>query len=387
MSSIPTVSVYNKDNPFPARIVENRLLSREGSEKETRHFVLSLAGSGLRYKAGDSLGVYPVNPPAEVDALLGLLGANGQERVVLPKASVSVPLRLALFANLAIDHPTRRFLELLRDLVADPVEKERLLALLKPENAEALSAYLSQRHYVDVLSEYRSHELSPQHFVDQLRRLNPRLYSIASSPLVYPDEIHLTVVVVRYTMNGRERQGVCSSFLAERVREFESLVPIFLSSSHFAPPEDPARDCIMVGPGTGVAPFRAFVQERAAQGARGRNWLFFGDQRRATDFLYEEEWLHALTVGTLNRLDLAWSRDQETKVYVQDRLRENAQELWRWLQAGACFYVCGDAKRMAKDVDAVLHEIVATQGGMDAEAAAAFVKNLRKEGRYQRDVY
>jgi sulfite reductase (NADPH) flavoprotein alpha-component len=238
-----------------------------------------------------------------------------------------------------------------------------------------------------VLADFRSARLGAQDFIDQLRRLNPRLYSVASSARVHPDEVHLTIVVVRYTMNGRERSGVCSSFLADRVKEYESLVPVFLVESHFAPPEDPSRDCIMIGPGTGIAPFRAFLQDRAALQAPGRNWLFFGDQRRASDYLYEEEWDEALRKGLLQRLDLAWSRDQEHKVYVQDKMRENASELWSWIRGGAQVSVCGDAKRMARDVDLALHEIVAREGRMDPAAAADYIRLMKREKRYQRDVY
>ena len=227
----------------------------------------------------------------------------------------------------------------------------------------------------------------PQELVDHMRRLMPRLYSIASSPKVYPTEIHLTVAVVRYTTNQRERVGVCSSFLADRVQVGTTLTPVFVSHSHFGPPEDQSKDCIMVGPGTGIAPFRAFVQDRIAGGAAGRNWVFFGDQKQATDFLYSEEWTEYATKGQVARLDLAWSRDQLHKIYVQDKMRESAAELWSWIRGGAYFYVCGDAKRMAKDVDLALHEIIAQQGGLDAAAAADYVKQLKKDKRYQRDVY
>lgn len=387
MQSIASPSPYNKDNPFPARILENRPLSKAGSDKDTRHFVLSLAGSGIEYEAGDSLGVYPINPPGEVDEVLKRLGASGQERVTLPRATVPVPLRLALFANVALDGPTRKILETLATKATDATERARLASLLEPDATEGLKDYLGKRHYADVLGDFPSARLAPQEFVDHLRRLAPRLYSIASSPKKHPGEVHLTVVVVRYHMNGRDRVGVCSSFLADRVKEIETLVPVFLAESHFRPPADGARDCIMIGPGTGIAPFRAFVEERAATGAPGRNWIFFGDQHEATDFLYEDEWEDALASGRLHRLDTAWSRDQERKIYVQDRLRENAVEVWRWLEGGAHVYVCGDAKRMAKDVDAVLHEIVAKEGGLTAEGAAEYVKRLKKERRYQRDVY
>ena len=220
-----------------------------------------------------------------------------------------------------------------------------------------------------------------------LRLKDERLYSIASSSKAHPSEVHLTVAVVRYETNGRQRHGVCSTFLADRVATGETPVPVFVSHSHFAPPADGARDVIMVGPGTGVAPFRAFMQERVATGASGRNWLFFGDQRRATDFLYEDEWLAWQAQGKLARLDVAFSRDQAEKIYVQDRMRQNGAELWAWLKSGAHFYVCGDAKRMAKDVDAALHEVIAQHGQMDAAAAADYVKQLKKDHRYMRDVY
>jgi sulfite reductase (NADPH) flavoprotein alpha-component len=199
--------------------------------------------------------------------------------------------------------------------------------------------------------------------------------------------VHLTVAIVRYETNNRKRVGVCSTFLADRAQIGATPVPVFVSDSHFGPPEDGAKDCIMIGPGTGIAPFRAFLQDRVASGATGRNWLFFGDQKRGTDFLYEEEWADYLAKKQLTRLDTAFSRDQLLKVYVQDRMRENAAELWRWLQGGAFFYVCGDAKRMAKDVDTALHQIIAEQGGMALEQATEYVKAMKKEKRYQRDVY
>jgi sulfite reductase (NADPH) flavoprotein alpha-component len=223
--------------------------------------------------------------------------------------------------------------------------------------------------------------------VENFRRLMPRLYSISSSPAKYPEEIHLTVAVVRYETNGRTREGVCSTYLADRARLNQPDLPVFVANSHFGLPADDNIPVIMVGPGTGVAPFRSFVMDRATRGAKGPNWLFFGDQRRSADFLYESEWNEWQKSGVLTRLDLAFSRDQEQKIYVQDRMRENGAELWKWISAGAYFYVCGDAKRMAKDVDAALHEIIAQHGGMTPEAAIEFVKQLKKAERYQRDVY
>ncbi len=365
------------------------MLTKPGSAKETRHFVVSLAGSGLHYKAGDSLGVFPSNRPSEVDELLKRLGAAGEELVspAMLKLPAPIPLREALTERLTLASPTQKIIGTLAAKATDADEKAKLLGLLLPESKEVLTMFLDQREYIDLLAEFPSAKLTPQEFVDHLRKLMPRLYSIASSPRIYPTEIHLTVAVVRYETNHRDRVGVCSTFLADRAVVGSTPTPVFVSHSHFGPPEDHAKDAIMVGPGTGIAPFRAFVQERAAAGATGRNWVFFGDQRHATDFLYGEEWHEHLEKKTVTRLDLAWSRDQLQKIYVQDRMRENAAELWSWIANGAYFYVCGDAKRMAKDVDVTLHEIVAEQGGMTPAAAVDYIKQLKKDKRYQRDVY
>ena len=389
MSSPDASSAYNKDNPFPAKLTENRQLNKPGSAKETRHFVVSLAGSGLHYKAGDSLGVFPTNPSVLVSEVLHHLGAGGDELVspAMLKLTTPITLREALTSRLALASPTRKILDTFAAKATDDADKAKLAGLLAPESKDVLSAFLDEREYLDLLVEFPSAKLTPQEFVDHLRKLMPRLYSIASSPKVAPHEIHLTVAVVRYTTNHREREGVCSTFLADRARIGSTPTPVFVSHSHFGPPEDGAKDCIMVGPGTGIAPFRAFLQDRVAAGAQGRNWVFFGDQKRGTDFLYEEEWAHYQAQGHLARFDTAFSRDQILKVYVQDRMRENAAELWKWLQGGAYFFVCGDAKRMAKDVDQALHDIIADQGNMTPAAAVDFVKQLKKDKRYQRDVY
>lgn len=382
-------TLYSKDLPFPARVTENRLLTKPGSAKETRHFVVDISGSGLHYKAGDSLGVFPSNRPSEVDELLQRLGATGEERVSPAPLKLTSPisLREALTDRLALAKPTRKFIEALAAKATDPQEKAKLEGMLSPDAKDLLAGTLEEREFVDLITDFPSAKFTAQEFVDYLRKLMPRLYSIASSPRVHSTEIHLTVAVVRYETNHRERVGVCSTFLADRVQVGATAVPVFVSHSHFGPPEEGAKDCIMVGPGTGIAPFRAFVQDRAAVGATGRNWLFFGDQKRATDFLYEEEWADFLAKGQLTRFDTAFSRDQPVKIYVQDRMRENAAELWRWIEGGAHFYVCGDAKRMAKDVDTTLHDIIAEQGGKTVEQAAEYVKQMKKDKRYQRDVY
>jgi sulfite reductase (NADPH) flavoprotein alpha-component len=389
MSSAPTASLYTKDNPFPARLTENRLLNKAGSHKETRHVVVNIAGSDLHYKVGDSLGVFASNRTSEVDEILQRLGATGEELVspVMLKVPAPISLREALTRRLALAKPTRKMVEILATKATSEADKARLATLLAPESKDQLAGYLEDREFVDLLAEYPSAKLTPQELVDHMRKLMPRLYSIASSSKPYPHEVHLTVATVRYETNHRDRVGVASTFLSDRVELNATPVPVFVSDSHFGVPEDGAKDIIMVGPGTGVAPFRAFMQERIATNATGRNWLFFGDQHRATDYLYEEEWVEWQANGKLTRADLAFSRDQILKVYVQDRMRENAAELWNWIKAGAHFYVCGDAKRMAKDVDVALHQVIAEQGCLEAAQAADYVKQMKKDKRYQRDVY
>jgi sulfite reductase (NADPH) flavoprotein alpha-component len=278
-------------------------------------------------------------------------------------------------------------LEVLMTKTEDAGEKEKLEALLQPGARQEMMDFLSHRELADLLEEFPGVRFSAQDLVDHLKRLVPRLYSIASSPMLFPDEVHLTVAVVRYRTNNRDRVGVCSTYLAERAPLHARAVPVFLAKSHFRPPEDAAKDIIMVGPGTGIAPFRAFLQERIAIGAPGRNWLFFGDQRRDYDFLYGEEFERQVSEGKLHRLSLAFSRDQEQKVYVQDRMVEEGRALWEWIDNGAYFYVCGDAQRMAKDVDLALHRIARDFGGLNEEEAANYIKLMRKEKRYQRDVY
>jgi sulfite reductase (NADPH) flavoprotein alpha-component len=385
--STPPFNAYTKDNPLPAKLLENRVLNRDGSSKDTRHLVVDIAGSGLAYQVGDSLGVFASNRPQLVEEIIELLGATGNEPVLPPRLTTAVSLREALTSKLSLAGPTRKILETLAAKTADPAEKARLDALLAPGAEEARESFLGQREFIDLLEEFPGAKLAPQELVDHLRRLMPRLYSIASSPVLHPGQVHLTVAPVRYESNGRRRYGVCSTYLADRVIRRKTLIPVFVAESHFGLPEDPARDIIMVGPGTGVAPFRAFVQERVATGAPGRNWLFFGDQHEATDYLYGDEWKQLLAAGKMARVDLAFSRDQAQKVYVQDRMREAATELWAWLQGGAVFYVCGDAHRMAKDVDAALHAIITAQGGLEPAAAAEYVKQMKKDKRYQRDVY
>jgi len=385
--STPPFSPYTKENPLAAKLLENRVLNKDGSSKDTRHLVIDIAGSGLTYKVGDSLGIYPSNRSQLVEEIIDLLGATGNEPVLPARMTAAISLREALTTKVSLAGPTKKILETLAAKTTDPKEKEQLAALLAPEAKEALELFLGQREYLDLLEEFPGAKLTPQEFIDHLRRLMPRLYSIASSPKMYPGQVHLTVAPVRYESNGRRRYGVCSTFLSDRVTRRKTPVPVFVAESHFGLPADLTKDVIMIGPGTGIAPFRAFVQERIATNAPGRNWLFFGDQHAATDYLYGDEWKKLLAEGKMARVDLAFSRDQAKKVYVQDRMREAAAELWAWISGGAHFYVCGDAHRMAKDVDLALHEIIAQHGGLEPAAAADYVKQMKKDKRYQRDVY
>ncbi len=378
---------HDKNNPFPAALVERRRLSAPNGQKETSHFSVSLKGSGLTYTCGDSLGVFPTNNPASVNAFLKAARLTGDESVLIPKDTAPISLREAITRRLALNGPTYKFVQLLHDRATNAAEKAALAERIAEADPEKKKAWLAEREFVDLLEENPSANITAQEFAENFRRLMPRLYSISSSPAKYPDEIHLTVAVVRYETNGRSREGVCSTYLADRARMHQPDLPVFVANSHFGLPADDNIPVIMVGPGTGVAPFRSFVMDRATRGAKGPNWLFFGDQRRSADFLYESEWNEWQKSGVLTRLDLAFSRDQAQKIYVQDRMRENGAELWKWISAGAYFYVCGDAKRMAKDVDAALHEIIAQHGGMTPEAAIEFVKQLKKAERYQRDVY
>ena len=382
-----TPPAFTKDKPYRACISERRHLNAGNPSKETLHLEVDLGDSGLQYKVGDSLGVWPRNDPATVEALLKALGFTGGEKVNLPKGAGEVTLREGLMTYFAIGQPTQKFAKLLRGKVTAAEEQARLDDILEAGDRQMLRDFLDEREYLDLAEEYPSARFEPQEYVDQLRKLVPRLYSIASSPLVYPDSVHLTLAVVRYQTNNRQRGGVASTFLGDRARLGEPEVPVFVQSSHFNLPEEGDRDIIMVGPGTGIAPFRAFVQERVARGEKGRMWLFFGDQHRESDYLYGEEWEKYHYEGMLDRLDLAFSRDQEQKVYVQDRIRERGPEIWKWLDGGAAFYVCGDAKRMARDVDAALHDILRDHGGMSENECAAYLKLLKQEKRYQRDVY
>ncbi|MEU4561530.1 bifunctional nitrate reductase/sulfite reductase flavoprotein subunit alpha [Actinoplanes sp. NPDC023936] len=371
----PPPVVPTKSSPLTTTLTGNRLLSLPGSAKEVRRFTFETEGR-LEYQAGDALGVWPVNCPDLVTEWLSLTGLDGAQEVEIDKLG-TMPLAEALSRHLDI---TRITSDLLR-FTAERTGAAHLKTLLRPDNKGELAKWAWDRQAPDLLAEHPV-KATAKEWLDVLKRLQPRLYSISSTPLVDPSSVSLTVSVVRY---GR-RKGVCSTHLADAPEGAE--IPVFVQRApHFRPPADPSIPMIMVGPGTGVAPFLGFLEERRATGATGPNWLFFGEQRRATDFYYEQELAALHESGTLTRLDLAFSRDQRTKVYVQDRMREHGAQLWAWLRDGAHFYVCGDASRMARDVDQELHDIAVNHGRLSAEAATAYLKQLASEKRYVRDVY
>ncbi|WP_031435165.1 assimilatory sulfite reductase (NADPH) flavoprotein subunit [Methylomarinum vadi] len=374
-------SPYSRKHPFPAVLLEDIVLNGRGSQKETHHYELSLEGSGLHYEPGDALGVYPCNAPEMVDELLKKLHFNGEEKI--DNDGKDSTLSEALLRNYEITTPTRPMLQKYAALI----NNAELARLLDEAHKQALADYLYGREIIDVVTDFPGGELNPQDFIGCLRKLPPRLYSIASSLKQHPDEVHLTVAAVRYQSHGRRRHGVCSTFLADRLGP-DSTIPVYVDhNKNFKLPTDPDTPIIMIGPGTGIAPFRAFVEEREAIGASGKNWLFFGDQHFMTDYLYQSEWLRYLKSGLLTRMNVAFSRDQAEKVYVQQRMRENGRDLYAWLQEGAYLYVCGDEKHMARDVHETLLGLVEREGGMSREAAEQYVKTLQKEKRYQRDVY
>jgi sulfite reductase (NADPH) flavoprotein alpha-component len=384
----PTPSAYDRKNPFPAALIRHEHLTKAGSEKDTRHFVVSLANSGLSYTPGDSLAIFARNPPALVDEVIALLGFDPNVAVKDPKGK-TVPFRQALRESYILNRATKKIMSGLAECVPQGEQRNKLMEIV--DNDEVLSDYVHSRDYVDILKEFDEAKFdTPENFLAQLSPIPPRLYSIASSLAAHPREAHLCVAIVRYETHGRKKTGLCSGFLADHTELNAPNIPIYVQESrHFRLPTDRSRDIIMVGPGTGIAPFRAFLEQRALDGATGRHWLFFGEQHRATDFLYGDDFIAFQKKGKLHRLDLAFSRDQPQKIYVQHRMKEQAKELWAWLQSGACFYVCGDAHRMAKDVHQALIDIAREQGSLTPEAAADYVNVtlMKTERRYLRDVY
>jgi sulfite reductase (NADPH) flavoprotein alpha-component len=373
---------YGKKHPFPAEVLEVVHLNGRRSAKETLHLEFSLAGSGMSYEPGDALAVVPVNAPDVVQSVLEAAKLGGSEEVEV-KAIGTKPLAEALREDFDITALSRNVLVKLSQVTGSP----RLKELLADEAKEGLKNYVDGREIIDALHDFAPSGLSAAALAGIFRKLPPRLYSIASSPLAHPDQVHLTVAAVRYQTHGRSRKGVCSTYLADLVKPGDHAEVFVQPNKNFRLPADGAVPVIMVGPGTGIAPFRAFVEHRAALGSPGKNWLFMGDQHYLYDFLYQLEWQDHLKSGALTRLDVAFSRDQPEKIYVQHRLRERARDLYAWLEEGAHFYVCGDASRMAADVHESLISIIQDQAGKSREAAQAYVEDLRKTKRYQRDVY
>ena len=375
-------SEYSKKNPFPAKLTQRRILNKPGSTKEVQHLELCLAGSTFEYRPGDSLGIIPTNSDRIVSDVIEVGGLNIDAPVELVNGDKAM-LGQVLKNKFDISGLTKSVLKKYNQLA----QSKKIKTLLEPENTTGLKEYLWGREVVDLLSDFPVTGIEASDFCRVLRKISPRLYSIASSSLAHPGKVHLTISVLRYFSHGRDREGVCSTYAVERVGIGETM-PVFLhQNKHFKLPENGDTSIIMVGPGTGIAPFRAFVEERAAKGEGGKNWLFFGDRNQSTDFLYKEEFERYQANGKLTRIDLAFSRDQSEKIYVQHRMLENGAELFAWLNDGAMFYVCGDALRMAGDVHEALITIAEREGGKTREAAEVWLKQLKDDRRYLRDVY
>ncbi len=386
ISTIPSSiqdSGYSRSNPYYAEVLDIINLNGRGSNKETLHVELSIEDSGITFKPGDSLGIFPNNDPELVDLLINKLGFSKTESVTINKQGEVLAFREALLTYYEITVLTKPLLQKFSELAAN----KSLDELLAKGNEDKLKAYLNGRDLLDLIQDFGPLEINAQTFVSLLRKLPTRLYSIASSYQANPDEVHLTIGAVRYHANGRDRNGVCSVQLAERIQPGDKL-PIYIQNNeNFKLPDSPDTPIIMVGPGTGVAPFRSFLQEREEIGANGKSWLFFGDQHFVTDFLYQTEWQNWLKDGVLTKMNIAFSRDKAEKVYVQHRMLEHSKELFEWLEEGAVLYICGDEKHMAHDVHQTLLAIIQKEGQMSLEQAEEYVAAMTQNKRYQRDVY
>ena len=380
-SSTKATAKYGRKNPFPGKLVTNRLLSSPASSKEIRHYEISIAGSELSYEAGDALNVVPLNCPDLVADIIKAIGCSGDEDE--PVSGELMPLTQALGEHFEIKLPSKELLEEIAKRSGD----QALNNLLSSGDKDKLANYLWGRDTLDLLLQFPEMQFSAAEFIALLKPLQHRAYSISSSGKANPETVHLTISSVRYNSHEREHKGVCSTYLADIVDENTAVRCFFSPNKVFRVPENNDTPMIMVGPGTGIAPFRAFLQEREFRNAKGVNWLFFGDRNAETDFIYREEIESMQQSKILSKLDLAFSRDQEEKIYVQDRMREQGAELFTLLEQGGYFYVCGDAYRMAKDVDKALHDVIADQGNLSAEQAEEYVNQMKKDKRYVRDVY
>ena len=376
-------SVYSRKNPLSAKILSKELLTSKIDEKKTWHIEIDLIGSGMEFTPGDSLAIFPENNPDLVNELLKLLNFTGNEIVPTP-SKIETDLRNALTKDYTITTPDKKLLR----AVAEQVNNHTLSELLAPEKKQELNHYLWGREVIDLILENPSVKFSAEEFVGLLKKLNVRLYSIASSLKHSPNQVDLTVAVVEYESHNRSRQGVCSSWVSERTEIGDQAKCFITPGKGFRLPDpDDSSPIIMCGPGTGVAPFRAFMQERKATNAKGDAWLFFGEIHEDGCFFYENEWEEYLNDGTLNKISTAWSRDQEEKIYVQHKILEEGKEFWSYLERGAIFYVCGDAERMAPDVDKALHQIIQEHGNKSEDEAIEYVNELKSLKRYRRDVY
>ncbi|WP_138751474.1 assimilatory sulfite reductase (NADPH) flavoprotein subunit [Paenibacillus sinopodophylli] len=383
VEAVVAQSAYSRSNPFKAEVLANLNLNGRGSDRETRHLELSLEGSDLSYEPGDSLGIYPENHPELVDAIIKELNFNPDENVAINKNGDQGTLRDALLKHYEISVLTKPLLTQAAELSANPALSE----LLAPGKEQELKAYASGRDLLDLVQDFAPWKATASSLTSILRKLPARLYSIASSFKANEDEVHLTIRAVRYEAHGRDRYGVCSIHCADRIQPGDSL-PIYIQQNpNFKLPSNPDVPVIMIGPGTGVAPFRSFLEEREELGAEGKTWLFYGDRHFVTDFLYQTDWQRMLKDGVLTKLDVAFSRDMEEKVYVQQRVLENSKELYTWLQEGAHVYICGDEKHMAHDVHSALLTVIQQEGSLSGEEAAAYLDNMQEQQRYQRDVY
>lgn len=385
--ALPPAPSVDRLHPAKITLKERYLLTGEGSSKHTFHVVLDLKNSPIHFKVGDSIGIYPENDPILVQHLIHAMKASGDEPIVDNRSKTTYTLRAFLTSKANLSRLTSSFLKLFYEYEPSHDKKNDLQRLLQPDNKPLLSQYLHSHDPLDLFKEYANATLPLQEICTQFGPLLPRFYSVASSQVWNKDEVHLTVALFTFSHSGQQRFGVGSHFLCHLAHPEETPILAYVQpSSHFTLPKEGSTPIIMVGPGTGVAPFRAFMQERISTKAQGKNWLFFGERNRSSDFFYEKEWMDLVHAGKL-KLDLAFSRDQEEKIYVQHRMQENGKELWQWLQEGAYFYVCGDAHRMAKDVETTLLQIAQEQGNMSEEAAKLYIKTLRSEKRYLADVY
>jgi sulfite reductase (NADPH) flavoprotein alpha-component len=374
---------YSRTNPFNAKVLNNVNLNGEGSGKETRHIEFSLEGSGLTYNPGDALGIVPSNDPELVELILEQMKWDPEMAITVGKQGETLSLREALTSHFEITLLSKKILQ----QAAELTDNQELKTLVVAENADQLKEYVYGRDLLDMLRDFGPWNATELEMTAMLRKMTPRLYSIASSIAAHPGQVHLTIGAVRYHAHGRDRSGVCSVQIAERAHVGDT-VPVFVQpNKHFHLPESPDTDIIMVGPGTGIAPFRSFIEERSVIAAQGKSWLFFGDQHVATDYLYQDEFEQYQKDGVLTKISTAFSRDTDKKVYVQHKILEESKELFDWLQNGAYFFICGDKSRMAKDVNDALLAVIEKEGGMTPEEAEAYLNDLSKQGRYQRDVY